>query len=336
VDKKIKFYTIYFEDADGNEVDINVLNFFKNLEHIFNNDNLYVPQSINGVEIYMFEFSHSDINAERNFIIPFGKRKTNVPYKLIDDNKKAITPYTEKLFDVNLLFYSDEYKVAIMTTDREGPSNKVITDLLNRYVASDEYCIKIKPILYEVGIENIRNSRRVKSIFLNINLDDNVEAYYREHINSNVSLMKGIAQMLKTSKYDANCKTFRLELGVGHYKDYIDFENAMALLNELNIANSDFINEVEVNYIDGKTEKIDTVKIKNSAIELYDKINHQGKGSLLRSELLGNYESVIQNKLYEVNNVNRIIANRIIHTDKVIEICRGEHYERLLQEGDTE
>lgn len=333
MDKKVKFYTIYFEDANDNKVDIDVLSFFRELEEQFANDGLYVPQSLNGVEIYMFEFSHSDINPERNFIIPFGKRKMNIPYKVNEENPKSITPETEKLFDVNLLLYSDEYKVAVMTTDREGPNNKVITGLLNQYIKSNDYSIKIKPILHEVGIDKVRNSRRVKSIFLNINLDDNIENYYREHIMSDNGLMRGIAQMLNISKHDANCKTFRLELGVGRYKEYIDFENAMSLLNELDIENSDLINEVEINYIDGHTEKVDTVKIKNSSVELYDKITHIGKGPLLRSELLDNYNHLIQNKLYEINDANSIISQNIIHTEDRITLCRGELYEILQGEN---
>lgn len=333
MDRKVKFYTIYFEDTDDNKVDIDVLSFFQDLENIFNQDTLYVPQLVNGVEIYMFEFSHSDINPSHNFIIPFGKRKMNIPYKVNKDNPKAITPETEKLFDVNLLLYSDEHKVAIMTADREGPNNKVIADLLNKYINSDKYSIKIRPILHEVGIEKIRNSRRVKSVFLNINLDDNIENYYREHINSENELMRNIVRMLRVSKNDANCKTFRLELGVGRYDQYMDFVNTMSLLNQLDITSMDFISEVEVNYVDGHTEKVDTVKIKNSFVELYDKVAHIGKGSLSRAELLDNYENLIQNRLYEINNANRIILNSIIHTDSSVSVCRGELYEVLQGEN---
>ena len=322
-DKKVKFYLVYLQDNDERKINTDMSDFFRKLEDSLLDDKIELPQIYNGKRMYLFEYSHPLVKDYSEFVIPFGKRKTNTPYKKSEKNIKAITEETEELFDVNLLYYSKEYDAAIITADKDAPNNKAIESFLNCFLNTKKYKLRIKPILYSDGIEKVRKSEKVRSICIYINLDPAIQNYYDEHINSSRSLMKGILQLVRVSKTETKSKSIKLELGMGHYKSYMDFQNAMALLNELELADSDIIKEVKVNYYDGHSEKIETTKLRKVQVELTDKINQVESGAIKISRLLEEGSKLLEKHLYRINEENRNINENSITIDDDIELYRG-------------
>lgn len=328
-EKRVKFYLVYFQNNDGKKINVDMSVFFSRLEESFINDEIKMPQLYNDKKIYLFEYTLSESKDYSEFVIPFGKKKANAPYKKNKDNLKAIVQYDEELFDVNLFYYSKEYDAAIITTDKEGPSSKAIESFLNCFLDTNKYSIRIKPILCSDGMEKVRNSRKVRSISISVNLDPSIQKYYNQHINSEVSLIKGISQLMKISKNETKNKSFKLELGMGRHRDYMDFQNAISLLNELDVADSEIIKEVKVNYYDGHSEKIETTKIKNAQIELSDRIVQEGSGSIKSSRLLETGKVLLEKHLYRINEKNRIINEESVYINDDIEICKGEKHAEL-------
>lgn len=326
--KKVKYYLVYFQDNDGNKINVDIAEFFKNLQDMFANDELNMPQFYHDKRIYMFQYIAFDYSQYTEFVIPFGKMKTNAPYKKSEENIKVITPETEELFDVNLFYYSQEYDVAILTTEKDGPNSKAIETFLNCFIKDKSITLRIRPILHSFGIEKIRESKKVRTISLNINLDSSLNNYFHQNINSDVGLLKGILNLLNTTKEDANCKTIKLELGMGHYKNYMDFDNAMALLTQLEISDSDIFKEITVNYMDGHSEKIETVKIKNPDVELYDLIHNSLSGAILSSELIKNAKNLLDKHIYKINKAKRTIIQSM-RVLEGIEIQQGERHVEL-------
>ena len=329
--KKIKFYQVFFQDNNDAKIITDISFFFKELQDRFLNDKLNLPQMYHDKKIYLFEYTLSKFNDYSEFVIPFGKMKTNAPYKAIENNIKAITQETERLFDVNLLYYSKLYDAAIITTDKEGPSSKAIEAFLNCFLDTKEYSIRIKPILKSEGIEKVRESQKVRSINISINLDPSISDYFNQHINSDIGLLKCLLGLMNYSKYETNSKTIKLELGMGHHRDYIDFDCAMALLNELQFADSDIFKEIRVNYLDGHSEKIETVRIKNTEVELSDQISRNETGSVKISELMEQGPYLLEKHIYTIRESNRIIDRNMVNINNNIVIQQGELHEELQE-----
>ena len=288
-----------------------------------------MPQLYHETKIFMFKYTLSELGDYSEFVIPFGKRKANAPYKKSEDDLKTIMQYNEELYDVNLLYYSKEYDAAILTTDKEGPSEKAIEAFLNCYLDISKYSIRIKPVLYSDGIERVRNSQKVRSISISMNLDSSIQEYYDKHLHSETNLLKGMIQLMAISQKDTKSKTFRLELGMGHHRDYMDFQNAISLLNELHLADSEIVKDVRVNYYDGHSEKIETTKIRNAEIILSDWVYQEGGGSIKSSKLLEVGKSLLEKHLYNISEKKRITNDNSIIINDDIEILQGERNAEL-------
>ena len=322
-DKRVKFYLVYLQNNDEKKINTDMSVFFRKLEENFLDDKIKLPQIYNEKKIYLFKYTYPEVYDYSEFVIPFGKMKTNTPYKKSEKNLKEITEETEELFDVNLLYYSSDYDAAIITSDKDAPNSKAIEYFLNCFLDTTKYRLRIKPILCSEGIEEVRKSEKVKSICIYINLDPAIQRHYDEHINSNINLMKGIFQLIRFSKNETKSRSIKLELGMGHYKSYMDFQNAMALINELKLADSDIIKEVKVNYYDGHSEKIETARIRNTQIELTDRVIQVEPGAIKISRLLEEGSRLLEKHLYRINEEHRIINENSITIDDDIELCRG-------------
>lgn len=332
MDKKIKFYTVSFVDQMGEPNELSVKNFLNNLESLFLQDKLKTPSESYGKNVYMFKFVRSDINPNEEFIIPFGTLKQNTPYQVSSSNPKEITPSNVELYDINLFYYNANENIAAITCDRVAPNNKVISAFLSNYINSEKYMLSIKPILYETGIEVIRNSRSVKSVTLTIDLDKNVEQYYNDNINTDSSVFRQLLILLRSAKREIENRTFKLELGLGRSKkESMNKENTLSLLTALDLT-SDVIREVSLNYVGGGKENIEVAKLKKQDIELNETIPHEGKGSLLAGEMLAGITGAIESNRRVINNRIREFERRRLNVDDESLIKTGENNDSLPEE----
>lgn len=332
MDKKIKFYTIAFVDQMGTPTNMNVCKYLNDLEDLFLKDKLKMPVEVIDKSVHMFKFIRADVNPEKEFIIPFGTLKQNTPYQLSSSNPKEITPANMKLFDVNLFYYNANEGIVAMTCDRGAPNNKIVSAFLSNFIKEEDYLISVEPILYETGIEVVRNSKYIKTVILTINLDGNVQKYYDDNIHSENIVNRQLLKLLLSAKGEIENRTFRLELGLGHSRrDSMNKENTLSLLNSLDLT-SDVIKEISLNFVDGTNEKIQVAKLKNHDIELNELIPHEGKGSLLAGELLDGISAAIERNRRVINTKLREYNRRVIKVNTNVEINIGENNERLSEE----
>lgn len=332
MDKKVKFYTVSFVNQMGEPNSLNVLSFLNNLEKLFLEDKLKVPSEAYGKNVYMFKYIRSDNNPSKEFVIPFGTLKQNTPYQTSDSNPKEITPANMKLYDINLFYYNADEGIAAMTCDRGAPNNKVVSTFLSSFIGSEEFMFSIKPILYETGIEVIRNSRFVKSVTIILNLDANINKYYNDNIHTESSLIKQILELIKAVKGEIDNRTFKLELGLGHSRrDSMNVENTLNLLSSFDLK-SDVVKEVSLNFVGGGSEKVQLAKLKNKDIELNEMLPHEGKGSLLAGEMLDSIDIAIEHNRRVINKRLRDFNNSKEKTNGNIEIRTGEKNDRLPEE----
>lgn len=219
-----------------------------------------------------------------------------------------------------------------MTCDRGAPNNKVVSAFLSSFIESEEFMFSIKPILYETGIEVIRNSRFVKSVTIILNLDANINKYYNDNIHTESSLIKQILELIKAVKGEIDNRTFKLELGLGHSRrDSMNVENTLNLLSSFDLK-SDVVKEVSLNFVGGGSEKVQLAKLKNKDIELNEMLPHEGKGSLLAGEMLDSIDIAIEHNRRVINKRLRDFKNSKEKTDGNIEIRTGEKNDRLPEE----
>lgn len=329
MNKKVKFYTIAIVNRGGAATNIDITEFLNDIENLFLENRIAMPREAYHKDVYMFTYTRE---SNDEFVIPFGTLKQNTPYLSSSENPKEITPAKLRLFDVNLLYYNSRENLVAITCDKGAPNNKVIAAFLSGLINSENYMVEINPILYETGIEVIRNSRYVKSVTLSINLDKNVEAYYNENITKESIMLRQLLDLVHSSKNDIGSSTFKLTLGLGRSKrDTMNKEHVLSLLDSLDLT-SEVIKEVSLNFVDGETEHIQPAKLKNHDLELNEMLPHEGKGSLLAGEMLIGMPRAIERNRRLINTKIRKFNDGKVQVNDTIEIITGDIDGRIQEE----
>lgn len=330
MNKKVKFYTIAIVNRGGELTNIDITEFLNNIEDLFLANRIAMPREAYHKDVYMFTYTRE---SNEEFVIPFGTLKQNTPYLSSPANPKEITPAIMlRLFDVNLLYYNSRENLVAITCDKGAPNNKVIAAFLSGLINSEDYMVEINPILYETGIEVIRNSRYVKSVTLTINLDKNIQAYYNNNIRKEGIMSRQLLNLMYSSKNDIGSSTFKLTLGLGHSKrDTMNKEHVLSLLDSLDLT-SEVIKEVSLNFVDGETENIQPAKLKNHDLELNEMLPHEGKGSLLAGEMIDGMSRAIEKNRRLINTKIRNFNNGKVQVNDTIEIITGDIDGRIQEE----
>lgn len=310
--KKVVFYTISMH-KNNSIIDYPVPAFFEDISDkmLTNPTDNKILRKIGDKYIRLFTYHHSLTNKHK-FVVPFGKLKnTNKPYRLNNDILEEIP---ETLYDINSLGLDFERKVALFTTNREGPSIQTVEAYLNTYIPQTTgLTLRIKPIMHSKGLEEIRNADLVSSIIFTLNLDKSLNTFYTEEIDANKdkALINAFKSIAKSAKDDGNSKALSLKLSLGQHssrKDTLDLDNMLYLLNLINI-DADFVKEIKVHYKGKKNEKIETAKLKESNLPLSCTIS--GKDTQVSpSNLLNNMVTAISDKNPDINrHVNAYFSN---------------------------
>lgn len=286
--RKVNFYNIYLM-KNGRCISYNIKNL---LDIIYNSifqdspETAITTRRIGGKWIRMFAFQYSTNN--KKIVIPFGKwKKDNKPY-WFNAATNDLEEVNADLFDINSLAYDVEDDIIVMTTNREGPSYQNIEDYLNTLIGNDVQ-LHIAPVIYNAGIEKIRNAMLVKSLTLKLDLGHEINRFYMMELQNNrpTSLLESMRRIAEEVKEEGEGTFLDITLGVGPYPkkmDTLNIDSTLAILNQLNIG-AEFVKEIEAKYVDGTSDKVDIAKIKNSQrilfYEVQEKIGQISPGMLM-------------------------------------------------------
>lgn len=314
--KRIDFYNISLNHEDM-VTDYSVCDFLENIDQRMNDkaQDLRVARRIGEKLIRVFPYYYSA--TRRQFVIPFGKLKEkNLPYWVNDENHLEEIP--ENLYDINSLGFDRQYNVMVFTTNREGPSIQNVIDYLNTFIPPHFGLeVAINPIIYNTGIEKIRNAGLVRDVTLELDLGRALNNFYYNEvqINRERTLLSAFRDLATAAKEEGDSRKLSLTLGLGYGKkgDTLNRDSMLELLEHINIA-EDFVKEIVVHYKDGSDEKIDKAKLKQSTMAL--NYTCRSENSQVSPECL-------------LTNINTAIA------DKVIAVTRGvaeyHDHEHILQ-----
>lgn len=298
--KRVDFYSISLWNQHG-ITNYPVDAFFERISYqMFNGErHVQVVRKVKDKLIRIFPYYYS-LNRHQ-IIIPFGKVKDkNKPYWLNGEGNLEEIP--ANLFDINSLGYDSDYNVMLLTTNNQGPSFLNIEEYLNTFIPDRTgLYVKIEPIMYNTGIEKVRNANLVRSVTFKLDLGCSLNDFYLREIvaNRERTLRNAFRALVEAAKNDGDSRSLSLTLGLGKYtkKDgTLNLDNMLGLLESINL-NEDFVTEIEVNYKDGTDEKLDQAKLKNS--QMYLSYICKCKETQVSPESL-------------LNNINDAVADRVI------------------------
>lgn len=261
---KAKFFVACFEDSEGRTCDVDFYSFMKKIEEQLEENKEYVYKNINGKIIRTFSYSKPDVTTEMRMSIPFGKLKKSINYTE-DATGKKLTPENSIFYNINSLYYDKNENICLFTTSQYGPTIQAVQEYLQKYIPEDSGLkIVFHSILNRITLTDIHASQQVTSITIALKLNTEVEQLYRDNLNIDNDFFKCFLGVAHESKKAINGNSFVITIGMGRTKkESLTIDVVCDLINRLGI-NSDYINEVTVNYKNNTTERIEIGKLKSS------------------------------------------------------------------------
>lgn len=292
-DCSLRLYTLAFEYENNNNnnkrhvLSGGILNFLNKLENQVETNVLPGTNTVSEKTIKIFKYNRSVHDPHKIFVIPFGMPKESVTYKLDDNNDFEVTEVTDKLYNINLLYYNDECQTVLLTCFKEGPSAKRIEAFLNFYLPIDcKYKIKLRPIIKTTSLDDIKNSAEIRSVTISFDLGEDINNYFNKSVHKSpyfsgiISAMKAVTN---SSQNALDNKVVKLTFGLGKERNMtMNIQNVYELLNSLNISD-DFITEIEVNHRPRKKGKLDKSYLKKADIILKSNVKYGKSQSLIYS-----------------------------------------------------
>lgn len=322
--KKINFYTISLQRNDK-IISYPIETFLNSIEEQMLKCNLKgdIVRRIGQKWIRLFPYVTND--RERQFVIPFGKLKDNNPFWLNRENHLEEIP--AELYDINSLGYDMDYNIMVFTTNREGPNVDNVEEYLNTFIP--EYTnirLRIQHVMFNSGIEKVRNAALVKGVTFKLNLGYSLNNIYTKEIANNEEhpLIKALLFLAKTAKDDGDSKSLTLSLGMGRHgkkEDTLNIDSMLYLLERLNIE-EECISEVRVDYKDGKDEKLDMAKLKESNLLLFY-ICKCDRTQVSPKDLLDNINDAVADKVIIIIGHNREFFSNIQQYHEEIDIVKN-------------
>ena len=265
----VRGYTIAFErETDEAVLDFDIVTFFKKIEETMKGKSRNVIRKINGKVIRVHAYEWDSYGIEY-LVVPFGKLKEkNKPYGM-DPTTQALEDIKQDMYDVNNFAYHSKYKIALVTTNQQGPSVEDIENYLNSFLPKDEgYRIRIRPIKRSNGIEEVRNATQAQSVSFNLDLGRPLNDFFKNEIIEDNGIAPALKSLMETSKNNLESKSFTVTLGLGRKrKETLNIEYLLGLLESINL-DSSCVKEIFVNYRNNTSEKIEKAKLKESNVIL--------------------------------------------------------------------
>ena len=322
----VNFYTIAFE-SENKPTAYSINNFFQKIEDLLKKEEDLIIKEIRNEIIRCFDFRYNPNRT--HIIIPFGKVKNkNKPHWL--DANRRLEEIPKEIYDINSLAYDVNEKIMFFTTNINGPKISLVEEYLNSFIPSNlRVEIKIKPIIINKGLQQVRNANYVRTINLNLDLGRSLNNFYINELENNRerTLLETLKNLSIAAKDINGSKSLNLSLGIGHSgkEGTLDLESTLALLQQINL-NEEFVKEISVSYKNGTEEKIDKTRLKNATSIL--SYPFQIASSTLSTEyLLANFDEAIREKRskyilnvrnYFNNSLSLDIENYNLIEEKVI------------------
>lgn len=302
--KTVEFYTISLQ-SENRITDCSIETFIEDIsKQMFSDEaEVHFVRKVNERYIRLFPFLRTMNNKQ--IVIPFGKLKDrNKPYWI--NSEDELEEFPQSLYDINSLGYDADYNVMLYTTNREGPSIQNVERYLNTFIPKKAgVLLKIEPIMYNTGIEKIRNAQMVRSITLTLDLGQAFNNFYLNEIdiNNTSCITSAFKKIAETARDDGNSKSLSLTMGVGKGSkkfDSLNIQSILFLLEQINI-DADCVKEITVNYKNGIEDKVDVAKLKNTQMLLFYKCKCDGTQV---------------SPIDLINNINNAVADRVLEIRK--------------------
>lgn len=208
----VKAYTLAFESEDGTQIanrDVTV--FLKKIECVLSKSSSNILRPVNGKYFQVHAYKWNGLN-EDYFVIPLGKLKAEAdkPYGK-DPNTQQLIDIPLDMFDVNSLAYHALYKVALISTNQYGPTDRDIEGYLNSYLSEVEpYKLRLRPINKNIKLENIRNAKEATHIDIVLNTGKSLHDFVSADINKDMGVVGHLSALLNHSKKEIESNTFTL------------------------------------------------------------------------------------------------------------------------------
>lgn len=316
--RRVEFYTISLNRNDS-ITDCSVVEFFLNINEqiLGDNENVQIVREIGEKLIRLFPYYYS--GNHHQIVIPFGKYKNkNKPYWLNDRNHLEEIP--ADLYDINSLGFDIDYNIMLFTTNREGPSVQNVEEYLNTFIPTNAgVSVKIEPIIYNTGIEKVRHAELVRNVTLNLDLGRALNNFYTREIDENTprGMIDAFRHIAEVAKDEGESKTLSLTLGLGKSakkSDTLNINSMLQFLEHINIV-EDFVKEIIVHYKNGRDEKIDQAKLKESNMLLFY-LCKSLESQISPECLLGNINDAVADKVLVLTRHNAAYFANVVQYNR--------------------
>ena len=217
------------------------------------------------------------------------------------------------------VFVVKQYRIILLSSNQAGPNDNDIEDYFNSYFSKDsEFKIRLRPIMRNIALEQIRNAQEARSITISLNIGRPLNDFLIDHTQEDRSVQGHLKALMELSKTSLDSNTFTLTLGLGRKKNStLDIGALVELLDSINL-DAHCIKEITVNYRNSPEEKLDVAKLRESNAIL--KIFFPIEGTQLGAEyILNNMDEILRNER------QKYYQQVEEHFSNVVDI--GENYE---------
>ncbi|HEY8889345.1 MAG TPA: hypothetical protein VIM70_03740 [Clostridium sp.] len=269
--------TIYFYNVGIylNEVltDVSLLHFIDSIDKIQSN-RFRVVRKVDKKICAIFKFiPHSEKNVR---VIPIGKFRRDFKPFIGELAEAGLAQIDKDVIELLTLYYDDTYKLMCIPYSQNGLKVKDIQNYFNTYFPNKTnmlWEIKFHPVIINKGIEKIKNSSRVKSLSLELNLDSTTKKFIKDSTTNEFGFIKALSTSVEE---DLSANTLKIEFGVKKKSDTMQLNAIMHLISLLNL-DTDYISKLIVTYKDNTTQEMDNLNLKDSNALLKDKILSNSK-----------------------------------------------------------
>lgn len=260
---KVRFYIIAAKDENNDVVkDFDMYSFLMSFNDKINNDVDSVRKNIDNRSIRCLPVKRVSQDLKQ-LVIPIGRMKSEDLYKENSD-KKDMTMVDEKLYDMNIIFYSGIHKVAFITLDKNGPSYNAIAKYLSCF---SEYSIVIFPVIATVTLEALRHMEKVKGFGLDILLNESLMGIINQEVEEEKrkNLIQKLLPSIAKDKNELNCFKVSLSFDTdsSNRKSCLNLQTVLTILEELDM-DQEYIKDFYIRGANGSNKPIEKTSIKKN------------------------------------------------------------------------
>lgn len=240
--KPVQICSVNLVNENGQPLDISVADFFLSFEDSLEHNTISSSVILNGRQTSVFRYKHDDLNGRKIFVIPFGHPKSGVVYERNSADKLNISEINGDLFNINLLYYNDDYNIALLTAFKEAPSISKINEYFNSFIKNQNISFKLLPLFKITDISTIANSQEVKSISLTLDLGPDINKYFKHTDDESQGIIRDLLSIMNSaSNYNSNEIVLTLNVGDRKHNSSMYKDKICELLRLLDIDNNDCI-----------------------------------------------------------------------------------------------